>query len=190
MLSVYSWITIALWAFCFAWLAGHARTAGQNVQFYGQTPWITRAFKAIALSCMFAVLYFPHWFGLPVRRNAPGDILGITGTVFGATGVLLIVLSRRALGQNWSDLVLLKQNHELVRKGPYTLVRHPLYSGMILGLLGSAMTVGSRAGYGIATACFIGLFAKSRREEALLTRQFLAYEVYRRQVRAFIPHVF
>jgi protein-S-isoprenylcysteine O-methyltransferase Ste14 len=103
-----------------------------------------------------------------------------------AAGALLIVLSRRALERNWSDLVLLKQNHELIHSGPYNWMRHPLYTGLILGLTGSALTVGSRASYGVAVFCFIGLFLKSRREEALLAREFPEYKEYRRRVKAFV----
>jgi protein-S-isoprenylcysteine O-methyltransferase Ste14 len=187
MLSVFSWITVALWIGCFAWLVARGKSASHGVRVYGQNSTSARVFKVLCVLCMFAVLYFPRWFRISVPSRPPGAVAGVAGVVLCAAGILLVILARRALGRNWSDLVVLKENHELVCTTPYNLVRHPLYAGMILATLGSALTVGSRAGYGIAAIYFLGLFVKSRKEEAPLTRQFPENAQYRQRVAGFIP---
>jgi len=190
MLSVYSWITLTLWVGCFGWLALSARSASQEVSVYDQKPLLARIFKVVFLLATFGIIYEPRWFGLAPAVERNSRVLGFLGAIFCATGVTLIALARRALGRNWSDLVLLKENHQLVRTGPYRWIRHPLYTGLLLALLGSALTSENRAGYAIIGFCFVGLLVKSRKEEKLLARQFPMYGEYQRRVRAFVPFVF
>lgn len=190
MLSLYSWITVILWVACFAWLALGAKSPSQQVRVYDQKPGLARALKLLYLLGMFALIYKPGWFGLASVAAPKSHIRGLLGVAFCATGIALIVVARRVLGRNWSDLVVLKQDHQLVQSGPYRWMRHPLYSGLLLALLGSALTVGGGAGYAITGCCFIGLLIKSRKEEQLLAREFPTYGEYRHHVRAFVPFVF
>jgi hypothetical protein len=111
--------------------------------------------------------YFPQWFHLrrlPPRRSAGASVAGVA---LCACGLLLLLSSRRALGKNWSDLVVVKKGHAVVVEGPYKWIRHPMYAGLVLALLGSALTVETRAAFSIAAGCFLGLFVKSRREAEL-----------------------
>jgi len=98
--------------------------------------------------------------------------------------------ARLHLGRLWSGRVTLKENHEIVRSGPYTFVRHPIYTGLVLAIVGTALTqitLAAIAGLVLAT---IGLMIKIRQEERLLTEHFGAtYESYQRNVRALIPYV-
>ncbi|UCI24325.1 methyltransferase family protein [Mesorhizobium sp. B2-8-5] len=57
-------------------------------------------------------------------------------------GMALLVWARQILGRNWSQTVSAKQNHNLVRSGPYRSLRHPMYTGGLLACLGSAIVVG------------------------------------------------
>ena len=120
--------------------------------------------------------------------DAPGA--RIIGLVLTSGGMFFTVWARLQLGSNWSGVVTIKQQHTLVVRGPYRLVRHPIYSGLLLAILGTAITYGR-------IRCFLGLglafaswLAKSRIEERFLIRQFgSAYEDYCRQVKALIPFV-
>jgi len=77
-------------------------------------------------------------------RFAPDTIaVAVTGVVLMAAGVALAMWSRFVLGENWSAAVSIRKNHELIRMGPYRIMRHPIYTGMLLGLLGTAL-VGPR----------------------------------------------
>ena len=59
-----------------------------------------------------------------------------------AIGIALAIWARFSLGSNWSGTVTLKENHELIRSGLYGRIRHPIYTGILLGAFGSGMIDG------------------------------------------------
>ncbi len=107
-----------------------------------------------------------------------------------ALGVAFALWARRTLGRNWSGTVTLKEGHELVRTGPYALVRNPIYTGFLVAGLGTALCLGT-------VRVFLGLFViaasfiiKMRTEERFMRGRFgEAYEDYRKKVRALIPYL-
>jgi len=114
--------------------------------------------------------------------------IAIFGLILTAVGVAVAIWARLALGANWSGTVTIKQDHELIRRGPYRLVRHPIYSGILLAMLGTAIGNGR-------VACLLGVainFASFRYkwkiEERFLIDQFgEQYIQYQREVGAVIP---
>jgi protein-S-isoprenylcysteine O-methyltransferase Ste14 len=113
-----------------------------------------------------------------------------TGVAITIAGIAFALWARFYLGRNWSAVAGIKRDHSLVRSGPYSVVRHPIYSGLILAMLGTALVFG-KAG------CFLALpltvFAwrkKSLIEEGFMREQFGAeYQRYMREVKALIPFV-
>jgi protein-S-isoprenylcysteine O-methyltransferase Ste14 len=107
-----------------------------------------------------------------------------------AIGLGIMLWARVTLGGNWSGNVVLKEDHELVERGPYQYVRHPIYSGLLLMYLGLAI-YSAYVGTLIALiAVVVGLWFKSRQEERLLTKHFpQAYASYKARVPALIPFV-
>src|SRR5439155_26329986 len=98
--------------------------------------------------------------------------------------------ARRRLSRNWSADVLVKEDHAVIRTGPYQRSRHPISHGIVLAFLGTEVTVGEwRAllAVGLAMASFM---LKSRAEEARMREIFPEYEQYRRESWALIPFVF
>ncbi len=95
------------------------------------------------------------------------------------------------LGRNWSGTVTLKQDHELIRGGPYRWVRHPIYTGILLALLGSAIATAEwRGPLGFALIT-ISLLRKIKVEERVLTGQFgEAYTRYQAEVPALLPGLY
>jgi protein-S-isoprenylcysteine O-methyltransferase Ste14 len=85
---------------------------------------------------------------------------------------------------------MLKENHQLIQSGPYARVRHPIYSGLLLALIGTALFVGEwRAAFGVLLV-FLAHGWKARREEALLAGQFGAsYEEYRKPTGSLLPRL-
>ena len=110
------------------------------------------------------------------------------GFILVLAGVALAVAARVSLGGNWSGIVTLKQDHELICRGPYRLVRHPIYTGVLAGILGTAIAQGElRSVFAVAlvTAAFVH---KIGIEEAFLSEAFGAeYDRYRHEVPALIP---
>src|SRR5205085_5581247 len=105
-------------------------------------------------------------------------------------GLIGALWSRRTLAGNWSSEVVLKENHELIERGPYRFVRHPIYTSVLLMVLGSMLLMGRLAsvtGYLLITA---GFYVKLKQEEGLLLRHFpIQYAAYRFRVKALIPYV-
>ncbi len=103
-------------------------------------------------------------------------------------GMVVAVWARIQLGGNWSGSVTLKENHELIRSGPYRFVRHPIYTGMLLAVAGTACAIGQIRGVLGFVLAFYALWHKSRIEERLMIESFgESYRSYRTQVKGLIP---
>jgi protein-S-isoprenylcysteine O-methyltransferase Ste14 len=127
------------------------------------------------------------WAPDPGRLGA----MQFAGELILMAGLAFSVWARRHLGANWSVSVTLKEGHELVRHGPYRIVRHPIYTGCLLALVGSALICEQwRAPLG-AALIFASLAYKVRLEESWLTGYFGdTYQRYRREVSALIPGLY
>ena len=84
----------------------------------------------------------------------------------------------------------MKKDHQLITTGPYAFVRHPIYTGLLGGVLGTAIAVGQWRGLLAVILAFAALWPKLRLEETWLRAQFgESYEAYARKVSALLPHV-
>jgi protein-S-isoprenylcysteine O-methyltransferase Ste14 len=110
------------------------------------------------------------------------------GLALTAAGVAISIWARLTLGANWSSVVTLKKNHELIRAGLYRWIRHPIYTGILLGILGTAMIKGHlRAWLGFAIV-FLAFYLKARREERFLKQEFGAgFDEHARKTGMFLP---
>jgi protein-S-isoprenylcysteine O-methyltransferase Ste14 len=110
------------------------------------------------------------------------------GAILTFAGIAFAIWARLRIAGNWSSDVTLKRDHELVVDGPYALVRHPIYTGILLGLAGTALAVGEwRAVLGVIVVG-VAFWRKLTIEEAVMRRQFdAAYDRYAERVRALIP---
>jgi protein-S-isoprenylcysteine O-methyltransferase Ste14 len=116
--------------------------------------------------------------------------VGITADLVTVAGLLVTLWARTTLGGNWSSNVVIKEDHELIERGPYRYVRHPIYSGMILMLLGIVILWGGATGLILLVAVAVGLWVKLRKEERVLGRHFPeTYPRYKARVKALIPFV-
>lgn len=153
---------------------------------------MSRLIHGAAMLAGAVLLAMPNLLGsmLELRFHHHSLLWFITGTVLLALGLGFSVIARFRLGRNWSGLVTVKQDHELIRSGPYALVRHPIYTGMLTALIGTALVIGNgRAALGVAVL-FAGLIYKIGVEERFMADQFgEAYARYRREVPALIPFV-
>src|SRR6185312_17312069 len=113
------------------------------------------------------------------------------GIALTAAGAAFSILPRLYLGQNWSATATIKQEHELIRRGPYRLVRHPIYTGTLIAALGTAIAFGELRDLLALPLVIVGFWLKARSEERLLMSNFGdRYAAYRREVRgAIIPYL-
>lgn len=113
-----------------------------------------------------------------------------TGTALTAAGIAFAVWARAVLGRNWSGIVTVKDDHELVRTGPYARIRHPIYSGLILALVGTAICLAEWRGLVAVAAVSVALWQKLRLEERWMVETFGArYVEYRNGTWALIPFI-
>ncbi|MGC2181785.1 MAG: isoprenylcysteine carboxylmethyltransferase family protein [Terriglobales bacterium] len=104
-----------------------------------------------------------------IPRTLSGAVLGVLLTWL---GIGLALWARYHLAEYWSARVTIKEDHQLIRTGPYAHLRHPIYSGLVLATIGTALVIGKwRCVLGFLLA-LIGYCIKARKEEAMLTRQF------------------
>ena len=105
-------------------------------------------------------------------------------------GLAFAVWARVTLGRNWSGVVTLKEGHELVERGPYRFVRHPIYTGILTMFFATALAQGHLSGFVGTLLMFASFWIKLRDEEKLMLHQFPErYADYRRRAKRIIPFV-
>jgi protein-S-isoprenylcysteine O-methyltransferase Ste14 len=111
----------------------------------------------------------------------------IIGLVLVALGIACAIWARVHIGKNWGMPMSLKEKPELIMTGPYTYVRHPIYSGILLAMIGSAL-VGA-VGWVVPVIVFFIYFMYSARvEEKILTKEFPHdYPSYMKKTKMLIP---
>ena len=103
-------------------------------------------------------------------------------------GLLFAVWARLILGSNWSGMVTIKSNHQLIRRGPYRVIRHPIYTGMLAALLATAMIQGLLSGMIGFAFVLLALYRKARREESFLSQEFgEGFSEHRQHTGMFVP---
>ena len=152
-----------------------------------ETPW-EMAQHALPVIFGFWLLFGNQWKALDVKYppQTPGVLwAGLTLT---ALGVGTSIWARLSLGANWSGVVTLKKEHELVRKGLYRWIRHPIYTGILIGFIGTAMIRGHVGGWLGFVIVWLTFYFKARREERFLRQEFgEGFEEHTRNTGMFLP---
>jgi protein-S-isoprenylcysteine O-methyltransferase Ste14 len=118
--------------------------------------------------------FWPFWLGASV-----------------VAGLLFAVWAREHLGSNWSRSVTIKQGHDLITTRPYAVVRHPIYTGILAGFLGTAIALSQVRGFIVFVLIFLILWVKLRMEEQWMCSQFgETYATYAHQTAALVPYLF
>jgi protein-S-isoprenylcysteine O-methyltransferase Ste14 len=136
--------------------------------------WLERLRYMLPLVVAFWFLSRPeaHYGWLGVRFVPNGSVAEWTGVLLTGAGVAIAIWARWHLGANWSGVVTLKEGHELIRTGPYRAIRHPIYTGILLALLGSAVAIGEVRGLIAVAIAWLSFYLKARREESFLAQEF------------------
>jgi protein-S-isoprenylcysteine O-methyltransferase Ste14 len=110
------------------------------------------------------------------------------GAALTLAGVLFAIWARRTIGRNWSAQVQIKEGHRLIRSGPYARIRHPIYTGILLAVAGTALAIGEYRALVALAIMWIGFARKAKQEESFLASQFgAAFEEHRRHTGFFLP---
>jgi protein-S-isoprenylcysteine O-methyltransferase Ste14 len=136
--------------------------------------WGQRFVYVLPLLVAFYLLDRPaaHYGWLGARFVPASHAAGWIGVALTAAGVAIAFWARWHLGTNWSGVVTLKEGHELIRTGPYRTMRHPIYSGILLALLGTSVAIGEVRGLLAVAIAWLSFYTKAHREESFLTQEF------------------
>jgi len=153
-------------------------------------PAASRIVRSLVFLGAIVLLSWPHipvsWLCRPFLAQGPWTFW--LGAAITAAGLLFAVWAREHLGINWSRSVTIKQDHQLIVTGPYALVRHPIYTGILTGFLGSALALAQMRGIVAFVLVLLVLWYKLRMEEQWMRTQFGApYEAYSRRTAALVP---
>ncbi len=187
-LTIYDAV-IALWGVFYAvWILA-ARKVKENSRAESSR---SRAIIEVLLLVGFALNLTP-WFRFgPLGRRFLPETFGwaFGGSLIEALGLGLALIARIYLGANWSGRITIKADHQLITSGPYAMTRHPIYTGLLLGLLGTAVAIGEvRCLVGLGVV-LVALLRRILQEERFLSEQFgPLYEQYRRRVKALVPYL-
>jgi protein-S-isoprenylcysteine O-methyltransferase Ste14 len=182
-------VVATLWAI---WLAGWLLAAAVSARTVARQTVAARLAHAVFVWAG-AILLFPQSAGRGAlwRRLVPADVrVAWFGAAIVVAGLACTVWARVHLGRLWSAIVTVKAEHTVVRTGPYAYVRHPIYTGLIAALSGTALVRNTVAGLLGLALLVAGFILKVRQEEALLTMHLGdAYRAYRHDVPALVPRV-
>jgi len=173
-------------AWCLYWVIS-ARGTKRTVR---RESWVSRISHVLPLIIGILLVALPHIpSALFATRILPRTFVtywvGVTLTFL---GLAFAVWARRHIGSNWSGTVTVKENHALVRTGPYAWVRHPIYTGLLLAILGTAVARGELRGVWALALCTIAFVSKLRIEERWMRQEFgEEYARYSASVPALIP---
>lgn len=190
-MNIYQQLINALWILFIAYWALAAFGAKRSI---GARAWRRGIGLRLAVIVVIA-LVFRNPALRSALRNAQTDVsgnafMGMVGLVLCALGIALAIWARVHLGRNWGMPMSRKEDPELVTSGPYAFVRHPIYTGILLAILGS--TIGVSVFWALPFVLTAGYFIYSaRREEEVLLTQFPEqYSAYMKRSNMLLPWPF
>jgi len=188
MIAIASHIIVTCWfIFIFVWVVSASRTK-RTVE---RQSLASALAHRIPIGLGWWLLILPKWSRIADRQVIPRTaFFQLTGAVICLYGLFFTLWARRTLAGNWSSDVTFKRDHELIRTGPYRIVRHPIYTGLLVMWFGTAIQIGQVRGIFSLLLVTIGFWIKLSQEERLMMQHFPeAYPGYQREVKALIPFV-
>jgi len=190
-MTFYRWLIPAFWLLFIAYWAVMAFGAKRNL---GSAAGWRRQIGArlLIIAAVLLVLRFPGSRRAVREMMAyrPGELLSLIGAAICGLGVAFAIWARTVLGRNWGMPMSRKQDPELVTRGPYAYVRHPIYTGVLFALLGSA--IGQNLVWLLPLVPAVAYFVYSaRQEERLMLQQFpVQYGAYMKRSKMLLPFLY
>lgn len=157
-----NWTAVALY-----WTASVKNSQSGEFRFY-------RSLRLFILIVTFCLLFWRQTgTGFLGDRFLPhSGAIAVAGFFAVLLGLAIAIWARVHLGRYWSDKVVLQENHKLVRSGPYAYMRHPIYSGVLLGVAGTAVALNEVRGVAAFLLLLANYAIKAKKEERILAQQF------------------
>jgi protein-S-isoprenylcysteine O-methyltransferase Ste14 len=174
----------APWCLFALWWAARAIGTAKSLQRESISSTLRHRLLFAAGSVLLA--YTPHALSYPLW-----DVsfeLAVTALAIEWLGIAFAIWAREHLGRLWSGRITFKEGHRIVKSGPYRLVRHPIYTGILVGVAAVVMVRGTLSAVIALFLFVVGVTIKLLAEERLMTEQFGdEYREYKREVKALIP---
>jgi len=152
---------------------------------------LARLTHTIFMALAFYLLYTksgPPWLRIRFLPDMPA--VAWLGLFLTALGIGLAIWARAHLGKQWSGEVTIWEDHKLIATGPYARIRHPIYTGLLIAMLGTAFTIGEIRGLVAVLIATVGFWWKARKEEAFLREQFgEGFEAHKKRTGFFFPRM-
>jgi protein-S-isoprenylcysteine O-methyltransferase Ste14 len=184
--SPLQWTQLCWIAFGLYWLASafHRKVTKRRETYFQRLRYTLPLL--IAFYFLFRSAAHSGWLG--IRFVPAGPVFEWHGVAITAAGTGLAIWARWHLGSNWSGMVTLKEGHELIRSGPYRAIRHPIYTGILVALVGTSVTVGEVRGLIAVAVALFSFYLKARREESFLAQEFgPGFTEHQRHTGMFLP---
>jgi protein-S-isoprenylcysteine O-methyltransferase Ste14 len=185
---LYRWIIAGLWLLFIAYWAAAGMGVKRNA---GARPWreeiVLRLVVVLLIVALLQSRSLRQFLGEIQRFVSDSGFVGWIGVALCLVGFGLAINARRHLGRNWGMPMARKEQPELVTSGPYALIRHPIYTGLILAMLGSAIGVNL---FWLPLMVPVGAYFiySAWREETVMLQLFPAeYPAYRARTGMLIP---
>lgn len=151
---------------------------------------LTRLFLYISIVLVFANDAVQDHYPFGLRFLPHSSTVLYLGFALSMAGIIFSVWGRIVLGSNWSADAVLKSGQTLVSRGPYALVRNPIYTGITLGMIGSAVALGNVGGLLAVALILVFSFLRITYEEKMMKEKFgEEWDSYAGKVKRFIPWV-
>jgi protein-S-isoprenylcysteine O-methyltransferase Ste14 len=173
-------------AFCVYWLWA----ARNQKRAEKREPVPARLLHVAYMAGAFVLLYAddPRFAALNRRFLPDREWIAMAGALLTVAGVGFAIWARHHIGRNWSGEVTIRREHELIRTGPYAHIRHPIYTGLIGAIAGTAIAIGEYRALLALALILIGFSVKAKREESMLENQFgRSFEEHRQHTGFFLP---
>ena len=180
-------ISSKIWfVWCIVWLLMAAWSKPSKRR---EFPW-QRLEHVIPLVIGFLLIYNHRfaWNFLAGRIIPQNDAVTIMGLLLTLGGLMFAVWARIALGANWSGTVTIKSGHNLIRRGPYRWIRHPIYTGILISFVGTILLQGEVRAFLGFVFVLLALYRKAIREERFLSEEFgEGFAEHAKQTGMFLP---
>ncbi len=190
-MTVYGSLFAALWLIFVAYWAVMAVGAKKNIgaRFWSRQVGLRVGVIVLILLALRLPVFHKALRNALAYAASTSVLMGAIGVVLCALGIGLAIWARAYLGRNWGMPMSRKENPELVTTGPYAYVRHPIYTGMLIAMLGSA--IGESPFWSLPLVLFGIYFVYSARsEEKLMIEQFPEqYRAYMKRTNMLVPFI-
>jgi protein-S-isoprenylcysteine O-methyltransferase Ste14 len=190
VMSMYGWAITALWLFFLviwgiASVIDKERTHGQDA-----FRWLTTRGVAIAGVAGFFHMQVFAWGSFTPAPYTASPFIAVLGIFICAAGIVVAVWARLHLGLNWNIPMVERDDTHFVTSGPYAAVRHPIYTGILIAMLGSAFVFGN-VWLSIFTVFLVYFLYAAKEEERVMEERFKeAYAQYQKRTHMLIPRFF